>query len=732
MLLVVAPLCAIVAVAEDAAPQAGSRPRVCLVLSGGGARGAAHIGVLKILEQRHIPIDCIAGTSMGAVVGGLYASGMTAAQIEQLMTSVDWQDAFRDQPPREQRSFRRKTEDFNFLVKFPLGLNARRFRLPKGLIQGQKLAQILRRQTLPVVAIADFDHLPIPFRAVATDLVTGEEVVLDSGDLAAAMRASLSAPGVFAPVEIDGRMLVDGGLVANLPVSVARRMKPDVLIVVDAGFPLQPEELLDSAPVISNQMLAILIRRNSDLERSTLRDGDILIEPELGNASSFDFSTLPQHVAVGAEAAAAQTRLDALGMNATQFAAHLEARLARQAAGSPVISDLQLNASARRYDTLLQHAFGEFVGHPIDPDALERRVSDIYGRGNLEQLDWRLLGAGEERRLQLLARRNSWGPNYVRFGLNLEDDFEGNSSFNAAARFVLSEITDRGGEWTWDFQLGERPRIATEVYLPLDYGPGFFLSPHVSFDVRNAALIQNQQRLAEFRVRTLQYGVDIGYELGNWGELRAGLRRENVRSRVRLGDPLLPEESFNAGSYFFRFSYDRLNDVNFPRRGQSFSLEWRGDTADLGSNETASLVEFNWLLAHEFGRNTAILWVSGGTNIDDANANVRTAFPLGGFLNLSGLAPGSITGKHFGIARALYYRQIGRGGSGFLDLPAYAGISLELGNVWDNRSDISFASARKNGSFFFGLDTLLGPIYLGTGFDDKGENAFYLFLGRTF
>src|SRR5271155_1301212 len=266
------------------------RPRICLVLSGGGARGMAHIGVLKVLEQLQVPIDCIAGTSMGAVVGGLYASGMTAAQIEATMQSVDWQEAFRDAPPRRDLAFRRKQDDRNFLVRLPLGLQHGHILLPKGFIQGQKLQETLRQLTLPFSNSTNFDQLPTPFRGVATDLETGQAVLLDKGDLSIAMRASISAPGVFAPVDYHGRMLVDGGLVDNLPINVARAMNADILIVSDVSFPLQPRQRLDSALSISNQMLAILVRKDSDRQKATLGPRDVLIEPALGTALATDFT----------------------------------------------------------------------------------------------------------------------------------------------------------------------------------------------------------------------------------------------------------------------------------------------------------------------------------------------------------------------------------------------------------------------------------------------------------
>ncbi|HXO63181.1 MAG TPA: patatin-like phospholipase family protein, partial [Steroidobacteraceae bacterium] len=286
-------------------PPAARRPRIGLVLSGGGARGVAHVGVLKVLEDMHVPVDAIAGTSMGAVVGGLYASGLSAREIEKIMTSLNWQDAFRDRPPREDLTLRRKQEDQSFLVKFPLGVRGGRILLPKGLIEGQSLNELLRRLTLPVVRITKFDDLPTRFRAVATDLESGEPVVLDSGDLTSAMRASMSAPGIFAPVEREGRILVDGGIADNVPVDIARRMGVDIVIVVDVGAPLLGRDRLKDVTSISNQMLAILIRRNAEQQLATLGPKDVLIAPPLGEASSFDFGAVGRVIGAGEAAARA-------------------------------------------------------------------------------------------------------------------------------------------------------------------------------------------------------------------------------------------------------------------------------------------------------------------------------------------------------------------------------------------------------------------------------------------
>src|SRR5216683_1694802 len=320
------------------AAEAAVRPRICLVLSGGGARGMAHIGVLKVLEDLKIPIDCIAGTSMGAIVGGLYASGMTAIDIDATMRSLDWQEAFHDAPPRRDLAFRRKQDDRNFLVRLPLGLQHRKILLPKGFIQGQKLQETLRQLTLPFSNSTDFDLLPTPFRAVATDLETGNAVVMDKGDLAIAMRASMSAPGVFAPVELNGRLLVDGGLAENLPIDVARGMHADILILSDVSFPLQPRAALDSALTISNQMLAILVRKDADRQRATLGPADILIEPAIGTASSTDFSASAATISAGENAA--RNMLSRLATLSVDDAAYRE-YLARRAAREPGLPEIK-------------------------------------------------------------------------------------------------------------------------------------------------------------------------------------------------------------------------------------------------------------------------------------------------------------------------------------------------------------------------------------------------------
>jgi len=728
------------------------RPRICVVLSGGGARGIAHIGVLKVLEDLKIPIDCIAGTSMGAVVGGLYASGMNAREVESTMRSVDWQEAFRDTPPRRDLAFRRKQDDRNFLVRLPLGLKHGQILLPKGLIQGQKLQETLRQLTLQFNDRTDFDKLPTAFRAVATDLESGEAVLLDKGDLAIAMRASTSAPGVFAPVDYQGRLLVDGGLAENLPINVARAMNADILIVSDVSFPLQARAQLDSALSISNQMLAILVRKDSDRQKNSLGPQDVLIEPVLGSTTSTDFTTTLGTIVRGEEAARrAAEKLARFGVGDADYRAYLARREARVPGLSP-IEFVRVDKESKRYEATIMAEMQPLIGKPFSVDQVGSRITKLYGLGNFETLDYSLVqrapgaaagtessaaGATEavdETGLEIRARRKSWGPNYIRFGLNLQDDFQGNSRYNAAARFVVSELNDLGAELLTDVQIGSDPRVFSEFYQPLDPQRTWFVAPSARIEVRDLPIYVRNIEVADFRDREAEADLDVGRNLSNWGEIRTGLHRTNGLTRPRYGDPMLVEEQYNKGEFFFKFSYDQLDNVHFPRGGQTFTFQWDADRTDLGSDVARDRVTADWLVARSRGRNTLLWWTSAGTTLD---GNVKpTALPefysLGGFFNLSGLAPQSLTGPHYAITRAIYFRKIGRGGEGLFEFPAYIGASLELGNTWAQRGEISPGSARKDASIFFAIDTYLGPVYLGTGYDERGTSGFYLFLGRSF
>jgi NTE family protein len=718
--------------ADESTSAVGStRPRVGLVLSGGGARGTAHVGVLKVLDEMRIPVDVIVGTSMGAVVGGLYASGMSAKEIEKLTTSLDWQDAFRDSPPRRSFGYRRKQDDSNFLAHYSLGVSTDGFKMPLGLVQGQKLTQVLRRSTVGVADIKDFDKLPIAFRAVATDLETGEGVILKSGDLVTAVRASMSAPGVFEPVDIGGRLLVDGGLYNNLPVDIAREMNVDVLIVVDVTFPLYPRAELTSPLAASNQAVSILIRRRTKEQRASLTDNDILIDPDLGGMTSIEFGRVLKAMNSGEQATRqSRDKLARLSVSEAQYAQYLAAREKRYEL-APSIEFVSTDESSQRYSKIVASATSNLTGKPFDSTTLNEDLTSLYGLDLFESIDYNIVQRDDRTGLDFHLKRKSWGPNYVRLGINLEDDFAGNSKYNIAARLIFTELNSLGAEWLNDFQIGDHPKFLSEFYQPLSVRNRYFIAPRFEIGTRSLQVLDNSRRIAEYRVRNMQGNLDFGKELSNWGEIRAGLFRGKGTEFVNIGDPSLPDKHYNVGGFFTRFSYDTLDSVYFPRRGAQVVVQLDSERHGMGADRNLNKLSTEWQVANSFGRHIIVCSVALGSTLSATSAP-HDYFTLGGFLNLSGITTDAISGPHYGLAKVVYYRQIGRGGSGVLELPAYAGISFEIGNAWQRRSDASFSSLRRDASLFFGADSFLGPLYLAAGYDDHNQTAFYLFLGRSF
>jgi len=715
----------------SAGPQAPSRPRIGLVLSGGGARGAAHAGVIRALEQMRVPIDAIAGTSMGAVVGGLYAAGLDGTEIENVFHSLDWQDLTRDRAPRRDLVYRRKQDDRNILAKGSLGVNEDGVVLPLGLLQGQKITQLLRRAALRVADVDDFDKLPTPFRALATDLETGDPVVLHSGDLATVMRASMSAPGVLAPVEIDGRLLVDGGLADNLPVRLAREMGVDVLIVVDVSFPLAQRDDIQSPIDVTNQMIGILVRRGTLASKALLQKSDVLIEPNLGRMTSLDFSHMPEVIEAGAAAVAkAQERLAALALPPTDYARYVAAR-SRPKDPSVQLAFVRPGPGSEQDKARVDAVFGDMAGKPLDTPAIQKRMVHEYGLDRYEMLDYRIVTDGDDKGLEVDMHRKSWGPAYLRLGVGLQSDYSGGASANLGAQMLITGLNRLDAEWLTDLQLGEEPLFATEWFQPLSLTGPFFVAPGFKYSLSSFEVIEDGKNIARDRVLESQFSFALGAELSNWGELRAGLRRGIGNAQVLIGDPA-PRHDFDIGGAFVQFGYDQLDSAYFPKHGQAFRLNWIADRESLGSTTDADVVRASWQIARSLDRDSIVLSIDAGSALHDHVNSPQELFRLGGLFDLSGLAPDTLTGTQYGIARAIVYRKVSRGGTGFFEFPAYVGFSVEAGNTWQKRSDVAFGDLVTAGSLFLAAETPFGPVYLATGLAEGGRKALYLYLGKTF
>jgi len=707
------------------------RPRVGLVLSGGGARGAAHIGVIKALEELHVPIDCIAGTSMGAIIGGLYAAGLNVEELEKALTSIDWGAAFRDSPPREQRSFRRKRDDDTFLIQARPGLQNGRIALPKGAIQGQGLSLILRRLALPAANIHDFDQLKVPYRAVATNIGTGTPVVLGSGDLASAMRASMSIPAALAPVGIDGKLLVDGGVSNNLPVDVGRQVCGDVIIAVSIGTPLEPVDQLSSVLGIAGQLTTIMTQQNTQQQIRTLKPGDILIEPNLGDITTMDFAKASEAIPIGAKATLAkQAELQRLALTPAAYQAQLAARPVPSANTEPVIDFVRIDNNSRLSNQVLRSRLRIKAGDRLDVAALEEDLGVIFGLDNFEQVNFSLVQENGKTGLVVKAVAKSWGPNYLQFGLNLQGNFNGSSSYNIGAGYIMTELNSLGGEWRNLIALGNDLRLDSDFYQPLGADSRYFIEPQIGYQAYNAGFVTSNQDKAGFRIKKTAISLAGGVNLGQWGEFRLGIQRASGSTEVQNDNPLLPTQNFNDGGYFARLSEDTLDNVNFPRHGSLARLDYYQSLKALGADSDYSTLRFSGGWPHSWGKHTLIpvLNLAGKLSGD---LEIQNQFYLGGFLNLSGYQTNALAGQYLGLGRLIYLYRLDDASAAFT-LPIYAGGSVEAGNVWQNRNAISFNSLDLAGSLFLGLDTPVGPLYLAGGLAEGGVKSMYMFLGRTF
>jgi len=715
-----------------ASQESHQRPRIGLALSGGGARGSAHLGVLRVLEELRIPVDYIAGTSMGSIVGGLYASGMSVDEIEQALVDIQWEDIFSDLQPREERRFRRKVDDYLYLVRHRIGINDQKgeINLAPALIQGQKFDLVLRRYLLPVSAVRDFDELRIPFRAVATDIVSGKPVVMDSGDLPTAIRASMAVPAVFAPVEMNDKLLVDGGIAMNLPISVVRQMGADIVIAVDISTPGLKRDEIKSALDMLNQLSALLTRPGTDAQIATLTSRDVLIVPELGNKiSSADFvpKKLLEAVAIG-EAGARSHLAELRRLSTTPYRyTTYQKKTAAPGRNIPTISYVRVENDSRLSDEVIKRRITVKAGEPLDLDKLEKDIGRIYGQDNFESVRYRVEDRDGETGVVISARQKTWGTSSLQLGLELSSTSTGDSFFNIGTAFTMTPMNSLNGEWRTLGQIGEEPLIYTHFYQPLDPEESWYVNAGAGWISRKVRIYDDyfsNSALADYDVDQTGLRLAGGRNLGNWGRISLAYQRfsgEATRTAGTLGQD---ELDFETGELELRMSVDTLDNVAFPTKGWRGFAYGRMSRTALGADSDFEQYGFSAMRAGSIGRHlfSALIYYEG-TPSDDAP--LQNLFTLGGFARLSGFSEDQFAGQHAGLLRGAYMHDFD---TGFVD--TYVGATAELGGVWRNRDNISLDSSIFAGSLFVGVDTVVGPVFLGYGHAEGGNNGIYLFLGK--
>jgi NTE family protein len=712
-----------------ASPSAASRPRICLVLSGGGARGAAHVGVLKVLEQLRVPVHCIAGTSMGAIVGASYASGMGTDEMLAEMAQITSERLFNDKPPRADQPMRLKADDSLPLAAPELGLKDGKLMLPKGLVNGVALEGELRR----LVKVRDarrFDQLPIPFRAVATSLGDGQMVVFDRGLLATAMRASMAVPGLIAPLKVDERLLIDGGLVRNLPVDVARAMGADVIIAVNLGTPLLRPDQIEGLQGVSMQTLGILTEQNVRLSLQQLRAQDVLIEPALGDFSSADFDNLLKAVPFG-EAAAQQAapRLRALALAAPEFAQLRRQQQGAEAPALPVIAAVEVTGQRRVNPESLVQTMQTQAGSRIDQDTLDLDMRRVFGNGDFESVRPELQDRGGAQTLVVNVTEKGWGPQYLRMGLSLSSDLGKDSKFNFYGQLRSTWLNRLGAEWRQDVVLGNDVVLASRFYQPLSASQRWFVEPRVAYSDTPLYVYSRDVLAALYRERTPGAGLDVGLNFSQYGELRLGLYRANSQLKLNSGQLFLPRNlEADLGQVQASLRIDQLDSTSFSRSGYLLALNTLVSRGRLGASLNYDRYDAEVRAAFSQGSHTLRLALRGGGSTDSDTLPLHAMFKLGGFLNMSGFRLQQLLGTRFAYGRAVYQARLT--GLPFFE-GVFGGLAYELAHMPQAIADNN-RSSFQSGTAYVAADTPLGVAYFGVGHANQGTTAVYLFLGKPF
>jgi NTE family protein len=710
---------------QDAA--AAGRPRTCLVLGGGGARGAAHIGLLKVLERERVPIDCIVGTSMGAIVGGMYAAGYSADQIEAIVQHVDWSSVLHDRTPRAQRTMRRKRDDLRRPGGFVLGLRKGKIAFPRGMIQGQRLELLLRRLLLPAWEIERFDDLPIPFRAIAADIVTGEKVVFDHGDLAMAIRASMSVPAAFAPVRIDGRLLVDGGLVDNVPIDEARKLGAERLIVSRVGSPLLDEARLNTPLDVSQQAMRVLMKRVVEAQVASLGDDDLLLVPPLGYFGAQEFNRAEVAADIGFKAADKRT-LDIRRFSVTPSEyARFQQRHRLPEPDAPLIAFINVLRGSTRTGEYVARTVRPRIQRPLDVEALEADLGAVYSEDRYEQLQWRLEEQDGRMGLVIEPQDKRWGPGFLHSTLGLSSDFDGNSSYQLDSELTLTGLSAMGAEVRLGLGIGRIDRLDAELHQPVGSGRQALRwhAGYRAFDVPVAATSHGSA--AEDRYSAWGGGLTWSYAVRNRWELSAGLERGRERTRPLIGDGGEHTRA-DLGSLTFGVAYDTLDSATFPRSGQRLEARHRLYRESLGADLHGDVTRLAWDAAWSWGAHTLLAGLQGSSARIDKGLALDAYGFLGGLGRLSGYQDDAIFAKQTGLSRLVYYRHLGHAAS-LLSMPLYLGVSLEMGGYADGSGFLGSKDLSGAGSLFLGLDTRVGPIFLGYGRAEHGIDSLYFKVG---
>lgn len=730
-------------ISKEKTPQDATnhRPKIGLVLAGGGAKGSAHIGVIRKLEELNIPIDFVVGTSMGSYIAGMYALGLSADEIEERTLQIDWMSGYSDKVDRRDLSYRNKKNRDEFQINADIGYRDSEFNLPSGYIQGQTMAKLLRSATKNLPHFEHFDDMPIPFRAVALDLGKMEPYVFTHGNLVTAMQASMAIPGALKPIEYDGRLLADGAMVNNLPVDVVREMGADIIIAVDIGSDLRPQSDLTSYFSIIDQLITSMTRSNVEAQIATLSTSDILILPNMGDIGTGEFKRLKEGVPIGEKAVmAVLEKLKGLSISDNEYQQYSFAKNDRRKILNEqemfVFDKVEVVSDTKHNKEIIKKTLGLKANINYTTDELELAVKRLYSQDLYERVEYEILQQDGEKVLRINAMKKSWGPGFINFMLGMEESVDGNSDISLGASYVLTDINEYGAEWRNEFIFGTRTNLSTEFYTPIDEKQSFYWRTKADYkrQKRNFYFekISDDQILDFIRTEyvTVTATSELGWNYGTWGVLAAGY--DYVNGEIKSIGFNIDDVGFTAYGPYVRLGYDSLDNIFFPTQGQFLDIKYQNSREKLKiADDTSNTTSVEWMGVTSIDNHSFSLKLEfGGT---DSELELPTvAQDLGGYRNLSGYTKNQISSRYKVFTEIFYNYRLAKNDFGAFKFPTYLGFSLERGNVWNDKDDIKYSDMINSASVSIGIDSNIGPVILAYGYADTGEKSFYFFVGSQF
>ncbi len=713
--------------AADQAAATQGRPRIGLVLSGGGAKGGAHVGVLKVLEEMRVPVDCISGTSMGALIGAGYAAGQPASELETFVNGIDWSRIVGGVGRRALKPVEQNRMSTEAQSELKVGLKDGRVVTPAGLVDTSSIDDLLRTYVAQARMVNVFDELPIPFRAVATDMVTGNMVVLKEGDLATAMRASMAIPGAFSPVPLNNMVLSDGGMVRNIPVDVARSMCADVVIVVNlVESPMSADRLVQATELLSRSM-AIGIIANEAIQLATLGARDVRIDVPMGDITTSDFERVPETIPLGEAAARAMAdRLSAYSLPAPEYAAwREEVNVAKESERH--VASISVEGLNWVNEDYLRSVSKIHTGDTVSIDAISQDARSMAALDDLESVAYRLEGDVGSTALIWMPSEASIGKDYLSPSLGLYGDGGGDVKFQLGIQHVRRWMNERGGQWRNDLELGYESLISSSFYQPLDVGQEFFIEPKLLASRSTENIFLDGEHVATSRFEDLGGRVDLGWNLAHAAQLRLGYWGSQRKASVITGPPNLPGADELDSGLAFVARYDSRDASSFATKGMSAQLEYFRSDESLGADREWERLEAAARKAIPIGKNLMWLSLAGGTDLGGELPADRK-FSLGGPRTLAGYQYDEVRTNSYWIAEGSFLWRL-KDLVSIKQQAIYGGFGLYASGFYDRLDDVPDEEVYGASAYLAG-STPIGTISLGVGYSEH-TSSIWLSVGRA-